>query len=68
MPQTYSNKLNTILDERTRGFVTELEQVPFSDSGGLFDQFIANMEINSVQLYDSNGDLVPLPTVEFYNE
>lgn len=68
MPQTYSNKLDTILDERTQNFISELEQVPFSNSGGLFDQFIANMEINSVQLYDSNGDLVPLPTVEFYNE
>ncbi|MDE5698711.1 MAG: HAMP domain-containing histidine kinase [Lachnospiraceae bacterium] len=68
MPQTYSNKLNAILDERAQGFVSELEQVPFSDSGGLFDQFIADMEINSVELYDSNGDFVPLPTKEFDNE
>ena len=68
MPQTYSNKLNTILDERARGFVSELEQVPFSDSGGLFDQFIADMEINSVELYDSSGDFVPLPSKEFNNE
>ena len=68
MPQTYSNKLNTILDERTQNFVFELEQVDFSDSGGLFDQFVQDMEINSVELYDNNGDLVPLPTVEFDNE
>lgn len=68
MPQTYSNKLNTILDERAQGFVSELEQVPFSDSGGLFDQFIADMEINSVELYDSSGDFVPLPSKEFDNE
>ena len=68
MPQTYSNKLNTILDERAKGFVSELEQVPFSDSGGLFDQFIADMEINSVELYDSSGDFVPLPSKEFDNE
>lgn len=68
MPQTYSNKLNTILDERARGFVSELEQVPFSDSGGLFDQFIADMEINSVELYDSSGDFVPLPSKEYNNE
>ena len=53
MPQTYSNRLNTILDERTKGFITELEQVPFSDSGGLFDQFVADTEINSVELYNS---------------
>lgn len=68
MPQTYSNNLNTILDERAQGFVSELEQVPFSDSGGLFDQFIADMEINSVELYDSSGDFVPLPSKEFDNE
>ncbi len=46
MPQTYSNKLDTILDERTQNFISELEQVPFSNSGGLFDQFVANTEIN----------------------
>ncbi len=27
MPQTYSNKLDTILDERTQNFISELEQV-----------------------------------------
>ncbi len=68
MPQTYSNRLNTVLDERVQGFISELEQVAFSDSVGLFDQFIANMEINSVELYNSNGDWVPLPTEAFDNE
>ncbi len=68
MPQTYSNRLNTVLDERVRGFISELEQVAFSDSSGLFDQFIADMEINSVELYNSNGDWVSLPTEEFDNE
>lgn len=68
MPQTYANKLNTILDERTQEFVSELEQIPFSESGGLFDQFIADMEINSVELYDSNGNFVSLPTKEFSTE
>ncbi|MDE6875199.1 MAG: HAMP domain-containing histidine kinase [Lachnospiraceae bacterium] len=68
MPQTYSNRLNMILDERARKFISELEQVPFSDSGGLFDQFISDMEINSVELYNSSGDWVSLPTKEFDNE
>ena len=68
MPQTYSNRLNMILDERARNFISELEQVPFSDSGGLFDQFISDMEINSVELYNSSGDWVSLPTKEFDNE
>ena len=68
MPQTYSNRLNTILDGRTQEFIAELEQVSFSESGGLFDQFIANTEINSVELYNSGGDWVALPTKEFDNE
>lgn len=68
MPQSYSNKLNAILDERTQEFIAELEQVAFSKSGGLFDQFIQDMEINSVELYNSSGDWVPLPTEEFDNE
>ena len=65
MPQTYSNRLNTILDKRAQDFISELEQVPFSDSGGLFDQFVADTEINSVELYNSGGDWVALPAKEF---
>ena len=68
MPQTYSNRLNTILDKRAQDFISELEQVPFSDSGGLFDQFVADTEINSVELYNSGGDWVALPAKEFDNE
>ncbi len=67
MPQTYSNKLNTFLDEQIQEFISELEKVAFSDSGGLFDQFIQNMEINSVELYDSSGMLITLPTEQFYD-
>ncbi|MCM1049945.1 MAG: HAMP domain-containing histidine kinase [Clostridiales bacterium] len=67
MPQTYSNKLNTVLDKRTQDFITELEQVAFSNSGGLFDNFVQDMEINFVELYNGNGDLVPLPTKQFNN-
>ncbi len=68
MPKTYSNKLNTILDERTQEFIAELEQVAFAESGGFFDRFIQDTEINSVELYNGKGDLVPLPTVQFSNE
>lgn len=68
MPQTYSNRLNAVLDERTQAFISELGQVAFSDSGGLFDQFISDMEINSARLYNGNGDWIPLPTKEFDNE
>ena len=58
MPQTYSNKLNDFLDEQTQRFISELEKEDFSDSGGLFDQFSQNMEINSIELYDGNGALI----------
>lgn len=62
MPQAYSDRLSTALDSRVQAFLAELEQVAFSDSGGLFDQFQQNTEIYSVALYDGNGQQVPLPT------
>lgn len=62
MPQTYSDRLSASLDRQVQGFLSELEQVAFSDSGGLFDQFQQNMEIYSVELYDGNGRQIPLPT------
>lgn len=68
MPQTYSTRLNTILDERTQNFVSELEKVDFSDSGGLFDQFVSNDEIGFVELYNSSGISVSLPTAQVFNE
>lgn len=65
MPQTYSNRLNTILDKRAQDFISELEQVAFPNSGGLFDQLLQDMEINSVELYNGKGEFVPLPTERF---
>ena len=65
MPQTYSNRLNTVLDERAQRFVSELEQVAFPNSGGLFDQLLQDMEINSIELYNGKGEFVPLPTELF---
>lgn len=68
MPQTYSNRLNVALDERAQAFISELEQVAFSDSGGLFDQFVQSMGINSIELYDQDGLLIPLPSEQLFNE
>ena len=62
MPQTYSDRLSAALDRQVQGFLAELEQSAFSESGGLFDQFQQNMEIYSMALYDGNGQQVPLPT------
>lgn len=68
MPRTYANKLNAFLDEQTRAFVSELEKVDFSESGGLFEQFLQNMEVDSVELYNGNGELIALPAEPFDNE
>lgn len=68
MPQTYSNRLNAALDERARAFISELEQVAFSDSGSLFDQFVQGIGINSIELYDQDGILIPLPSEQPFNE
>ena len=65
MPQTYSNRLNEIMDSRTQEFISELEQVTYSNSGGLFDQFIQNTGINHVELYDESALPVALPTERF---
>ncbi len=62
MPHTYSGTLNAVLDEQTKSFVSELERVSISESGGLFDQFLQNTDIRSVELYNSSGDLVSLPS------
>lgn len=64
MPQTYSHKLNASLDEQTVSFLAGLEDVAFSDSGGLFDQFARNREIYSMELYDDKGVLIPLPSAQ----
>ena len=68
MPQTYSNKLNDFLDEQTQRFISELEKEDFSDSGGLFDQFSQNMEINSIELYDGNGEIISLHSEQIDKE
>ena len=53
MPQTYSNRLNIALNEQAQEFISELEQVAFSDSGGLFDQFVQGMGINTIALVNN---------------
>lgn len=68
MPRTYSNRLNAVLDERSKEFLAELEQVAFLESGGLFDQFLQNQEIYVVELYDGNGKQVSLPSGRGFDE
>lgn len=68
MPRTYSNRLNAALDQRVQDFISELEQTALPHSGGLFDQFLQDREIDSVELYDGSGRPIPLPTAQFLYE
>ncbi len=68
MPKTYSNQLNAQLDKKTRDFITGLERAAREDSGGLFDQFLQNEDIYSVELYAEDGLMVSLPTNQVSNE
>lgn len=61
MPQTYSDRLNASLDAQAHSLILELEQVSFSDSGGLFTQFLQNPEISHLELYTDNGSQISLP-------
>lgn len=63
MPQTYSNELNSVLSRQALDFIDELEMTALEDSGGLFDQFLENINIFSVELYDDNGQGVTIPTM-----
>ena len=63
MPQTYSNELNSVLSRQTLNFIDELEMTALEDSGGLFDQFLENINIFSVELYDDNGQGITIPTM-----
>ena len=47
MPQTYSNRLNTVLDERAQRFVSELEQVSYNLSVTLSDLQNANKRLEA---------------------
>lgn len=68
LPKTYSNRLNAVLDGKTQEFVSELEQVAWKDSGGLFDQFLQNEDIYTVELYKDDGSMVSLPTNQFLDD
>lgn len=65
MPATYSGQLSAALKERTEAFVSELEQAGLSNSGGLFDAFLRDAAVYSVELYNAEGEPVPLPSLQY---
>ena len=64
MPKTYSLYLNDTLAEKAEQFVSRLESVDFDSSGALFDNFIGNPDISTVELMDENGASIPLPSLQ----
>ena len=64
MPKTYSLYLNYALAEKAQQFVSLLETVDFDSSGALFDSFIGNPDISTVELIDENGTSIPLPSLQ----
>lgn len=64
MPKTYSLYLNDALAEKAQQFVSRLETVDFDSSGALFDSFIGNPDISTVELIDENGTSIPLPSLQ----
>ena len=64
MPKTYSLYLNDALAEKAQQFVSRLETVDFDSSGALFDSFIGNPDISTVELIDENGTSILLPSLQ----
>lgn len=62
MPKTYANHLSAVLNKQAEALLTELEQVSFQNSGGLFDQFLQDPQISHAELYTDRGTQVLLPT------
>ena len=66
MPKTYSNHINSALDNQANNLISELKQVPFENSSGLFSQFLQNPAVSNAELYTEDGTWIPLPNVAEY--
>lgn len=66
VPQTYSISLSNELKAKVSDFVSMLETVSLEDSGTLFDLFLQSGDIESVELVNSKGEYVELPTMFNY--
>lgn len=67
VPRTYSASLSNELKAKVRDFVSMLETVTFEDSGALFDVFLQSSDIDSMELVNSRGEYVELPTRIHYS-
>lgn len=60
-PQTYSTYLEDSLNTKVYQFLEKLKDVPYRESGSLFETFSRNPDILSVELLDEAGKNMPLP-------
>lgn len=64
LPKTYSNDLNAALDEQTKNFISDVSQVPMEQSGGLFDRFLSQQNVDGMELFSDSGQETELPSLQ----
>ena len=64
LPKTYSNDLNAALDEQTKNFIFDVSQVPMEQSGGLFDRFLSQQNVDGMELFSDSGQETELPSLQ----
>lgn len=62
LPKTYSVELEQALDRQARDFAQELSRVSMEESGSLFDRFLQNETIVSLELYTERGMQIKIPS------
>ena len=62
-PKTYSNNLNSVLDEQTQEFIKEVSEVTMEQSGNLFDKFLDNQNVDKIELFADDGHELKIPTM-----
>ena len=62
VPKTYSTTLDTNLENTVTSFITELEAMSPLESGKLFDEFLLNNNGVLLQLFDTAGNELELPS------
>ena len=62
VPKTYSTTLDASLENTVTSFITELEAMSPLESGKLFDEFLLNNNGVLLQLFDTAGNELELPS------
>ena len=62
VPQTYSTTLDANLEQAVSSLISELETISPLESGRIFDEFLLNNNGVLLQLFDSSGSAIELPS------